>query len=180
RWKRRRRRPGPRGAQAAGRRTDNASAAPVPEFLQPAGGPAAVEDGPEAQAGNAGKDADIGGGDESGVLSQFDHAPVSRAALRSSVITRRRRTSVRMVTTCRVMNRKGKAKNMIKSGMSREGGMVGPSARKTLAGWCRVDHQSTENLMMGTLTAPTRVKTAMTRAARSWSSKARQSAMMPR
>src|SRR5665811_469778 len=42
---------------------------------------------------------------------------------------------------------------MTKSGVSSAGSIVGPPARNTLAGWCKVFHQSTENLMMGMLMA---------------------------
>ena len=38
--------------------------------------------------------------------------------------------------------------------------IAGPPAFKTLAGWCRVFHQSTENFMMGTFTNPTKAKIA--------------------
>ena len=58
--------------------------------------------------------------------------------------------------------------------------MVGPPRRNTEAGWCSVFHQSTENLMIGMLMKPTRVRTAAARAARPGSSSARVSAMMPR
>ena len=40
---------------------------------------------------------------------------------------------------------------MIKSGHSRLASMVGPPMRTTEAGWCSVDHHSTEYLMIGTL-----------------------------
>ena len=58
--------------------------------------------------------------------------------------------------------------------------MVGPPRRITDAGWCSVFHQSTENLMIGTLIAPTSVSTATARAARAGSSIVRQSAITPR
>ena len=51
--------------------------------------------------------------------------------------------------------------------------------RRIEAGWCSVDHQFTENLMIGRLTAPTRVRIATARAARFGSSMVRHSAMMP-
>src|SRR6185503_18752340 len=58
--------------------------------------------------------------------------------------------------------------------------MLGPPIRITEAGWCSVFHQSTENLMIGRLMAPTRVSTAAARAARDGSSTVRHSAMTPR
>ena len=60
-----------------------------------------------------------------------------------------------------------------------EGWIVGPSTRNTEAGWCRVFHQSTENLTIGTFTAPTRVRIDTARAARDGSSMVRHRAMMP-
>ena len=58
--------------------------------------------------------------------------------------------------------------------------MVGPPRRNTEAGWCSVFHQSTENLMIGRLIAPTSVRIAAARAAREGSSTVRHSAMTPR
>ncbi len=58
--------------------------------------------------------------------------------------------------------------------------MVGPSMRKTEAGWCKVFHQSTENLMMGILMKPTSVRTATDLALLVGSSTARDKAIMPR
>ena len=52
--------------------------------------------------------------------------------------------------------------------------------RNTEAGWCSVFHQSTENLMIGRLIAPTSVRIAAARAAREGSSTARHSAITPR
>jgi len=69
---------------------------------------------------------------------------------------------------------------MMKSGVSIEAGILGPVGVRMESGWCSVFHQSTENLMTGMSRAPTSVTTATMRAARSWSSKARQSAMIPR
>ena len=60
-----------------------------------------------------------------------------------------------------------------------EGWMAGPSSRKTEAGWCRVFHQSTENLMTGRLTTPIRVRIDTARAARAGSSMVRHKARMP-
>ena len=57
------------------------------------------------------------------------------------------------------------------------GSSVGPPMRITEAGWCSVFHQSTENLMIGRLIAPTSVSTAAARAAREGSSTARHSAI---
>ena len=55
--------------------------------------------------------------------------------------------------------------------------MAGPPARRMLAGWCSVFHQSTENLMIGRLTEPTRHRIAAARAPRPGSSNASYSAM---
>jgi hypothetical protein len=49
-----------------------------------------------------------------------------------------------------------------------------------LAGWCSVFHQSTENLMMGILMAPTSPRIAAARPARPSSSIACHSAIKPR
>jgi hypothetical protein len=57
--------------------------------------------------------------------------------------------------------------------------MLGPPSRITEAGWCSVFHQSTENLMIGRLMAPTSVRIAAARAAREGSSTVRHSAMTP-
>ncbi len=57
--------------------------------------------------------------------------------------------------------------------------MVGPPIRRIEAGWWSVDHQFTENLMIGRFTAPTRVRIATVRAARFGSSTVRHKAMMP-
>ena len=73
-----------------------------------------------------------------------------------------------------------KAIAMTNSGTSRLGSMVGPPMRNTEAGWCSVFHQSTENLMMGRLTAPTSVRIAAARPARAGSSMVRHSAIRPR
>src|SRR5690606_24925696 len=102
---------------------------------------------PADEEGQAGKDAGIGGGDEFGVRPQPDHRPAPCASRRSSVAMRRRLTSVCMASSCRVANRKVKAKNITRSGIRMESGIFGPSGVKTLAGWCSVLHQSTENLM---------------------------------
>src|SRR4029079_13466716 len=55
-----------------------------------------------------------------------------------------------------------------------------PPMRIAEAGWCSVFRQSTENLMIGKLIAPTSVSTAAARAAREGSSTARHSAINPR
>ena len=48
--------------------------------------------------------------------------------------------------------------------------MAEPPMRKIEDGWCSVFHQSTENLMIGRLTAPTSVSTAAAREPRPGSS----------
>ena len=75
------------------------------------------------------------------------------------------------------IQKKKKAAYMTSSGRSIAGSMAGAPKRLTLAGWCSVLHQSTENLTIGRLTAPTSASTAAARPARRGSSKARQSAM---
>ena len=55
-----------------------------------------------------------------------------------------------------------------------EGSIEGPPRRRMLAGWWSVFHQSTENLMMGTLTKPASARMAAARAPRVGSSKARR------
>src|SRR6202043_3366534 len=55
---------------------------------------------------------------------------------------------------------------MARSGNRIAGWMLGPPTRNRDSGWCSVFHQSTENLMIGKLMAPTRVSTAARRARR--------------
>ena len=66
---------------------------------------------------------------------------------------------------------------MTSSGVRMAGWRLGPPMRNTLAGWCRVFHQSTENLTIGRLMAPTSATMAAIRAARVGSSIACQTAM---
>jgi len=63
--------------------------------------------------------------------------------------------------------------NVVRGEMS----MVGPPMRNTLSPWCKVCHQSTENLMIGMLTKPTTARIAAARAPRVGSSNAFASAM---
>ena len=51
-----------------------------------------------------------------------------------------------------------KASAISSSGHSIEAWIEGPPIFITLAGWCSVFHHSTENLMIGTLTKPTRAR----------------------
>ena len=45
-------------------------------------------------------------------------------------------------------------KNIISKGMSMDGCIAGDSVSLMLAGWCKVFHHSTENLMIGRLAKP--------------------------
>src|SRR5690606_31592920 len=125
---------------AAGRTGGSASATRFQHGELPGRDPGIVER-PADQGGDAQGDPEIGPEDEDSVRSQIDHAPAPCAALRCNVITLRRLTSVCMALSCSVTNRNVNAKNMTKSGTRMEPGMDGPSARNTLAGWCRVLHQ---------------------------------------
>src|SRR5262245_49219707 len=111
----------------------------------------------------------IGGNNEIGMRTQV-HACTSCACIRRMLRTRRRKISLRMAARCSVTNRNVKASAMISSGVSNVGSMVEPPMRKTEAGWCSVFHQSTENLMIGRLTAPTSERIAAARAPRPGSS----------
>ena len=66
---------------------------------------------------------------------------------------------------------------MTSSGSSIDSAIDGPPMRTTLAGWCNVFHQSTENLMIGRLTTPTSARSAPARAPRLRSSNAFTSAI---
>ena len=98
----------------------------------------------------------------------------------SKVRTRRRMISLRMAARCSVRNNSVNAINITTSGTRMVGWIVDPPRRSTEAGWCSVFHQSTENLMMGILIAPTSVRTAAARAARVGSSIVRHNAITPR
>jgi len=79
---------------------------------------------------------------------------------------RRLKISLRMTARCNVTKSNVNASPMISSGVSNDGSMVDPPMRKTEAGWCSVFHQSTENLIIGRLTAPTSDRIAAARAPR--------------
>jgi len=79
---------------------------------------------------------------------------------------RRLKISLRMTARCNAMKSNVNASAMISSGVSNDGSMVDPPMRKTEAGWCSVFHQSTENLIIGRLTAPTSDRIAAARAPR--------------
>jgi hypothetical protein len=53
-----------------------------------------------------------------------------------------------------------KPKAIKSKGSSIDGSIAGASSLLMLAGWCRVFHQSTENLIIGTFTKPTRARIA--------------------
>src|SRR5690348_2607522 len=94
-----------------------------PERREPGLDAARVENRVEDQGENAEGDAEIGGDDEHAIVVERDHALSLAAACRSSVISRRRRISVRMRTRCRLRNRKVKASVITSKGTSMEGGM---------------------------------------------------------
>src|SRR6202030_4328138 len=94
------------------------------------------------------------------------HAARWLACIICKLRSRRRRISLRIAARCSVRNNSVNASAITSSGIRKARSSVGPSIRNTEAGWCSVFHQSTENLMIGRLIAPTRVKTAAARAAR--------------
>ena len=69
-----------------------------------------------------------------------------------------------MAARCSVTNSSVKASAITSSGTGCVGWMLGPPSCITEAGWCSVFHQSTENLMIGRLIAPTSVRIAAARA----------------
>src|SRR5262249_30173817 len=127
----------------------------------------AVEYDPRDQSGNDCDRRCIGSHDECGMRAEIHPhrrawAPARRII---SVGTRRRMISLRMAARCSVRNNSVNATAMTMSGSRIAGCIVDPPRRSTEAGWCSVFHQSTENLMIGILIAPTSVKTAAARAA---------------
>src|SRR5262249_27833266 len=124
----------------------------------------------------------IGGHDERGMWTEMHHHDSAGSAACSIIMlrTRRRTISLRMAARCRVRNRSVNAIAMTMSGTRIAEWIVDPPRRSTEAGWCSVFHQSTENLIMGTLIAPTSVSTAAARAAWVGSSTVRHSAITPR
>src|SRR3712207_6351703 len=111
-----------------------------------------VQDGTQDEAGDQQGGDRIGRGDEESVRNHQAACASRRSASRMvSVRTRRRRISVRMPDRCRAIPTSVKASAITRSGTSMEAWMVGPPRRNTEAGWCRVFHQSTENLTIGTL-----------------------------
>ncbi len=82
-----------------------------------------------------------------------------------------------MRTISKVTNSSMNPRAMTNSGTSIEATIVGLPSRSTLAGWCNVFHQSTENLMIGKLTTPTKAKTDPARPPRDGSSNPFTSAM---
>src|SRR3954463_8334772 len=135
----------------------------------------------------------IGRHDEGRVgTERHDHAaptsfdvPTSANAARLACIicrdrTRRRQISLRIAARCSVTNSRVNATAITSNGIRNDLSSDEPPIRITEAGWCSVFHQSTENLMMGRLMAPTSVSTAAARAAREGSSTARHSAIRPR
>jgi len=101
-------------------------------------------------------------------------------ALRRSAMALRSFSMVRMRSTSSVRNSSEKPAAITSRGTSIEMSIRGPPTRMTLAGWCNVFHQSTENLMIGRLTAPTSARTEPALPPREGSSKAFTSAMYPR
>lgn len=65
-----------------------------------------------------------------------------------------------------VIKKAWKPTNIVNKGHNIEASIDTPPERKRLAGWCRVFHQSTENLTIGRLIAPTRANIAAGRAPR--------------
>src|SRR5690348_12666231 len=119
--------------------------------------------------------------DEVGVRAQVHVASASVCACNICIVrTRRRRIPLRMAARCSVKNSSVKALAITRSGTRIDLSMAEPPMRRIDAGWCKVFHQSTENLMIGRLSAPTSVKTAAAREPRFGSSAVQYSAMTPR
>src|SRR5262249_44601938 len=126
-----------------------------------------VEGDPGGQCGHHKYRDRVSGDDEIGVRPEIHVASANSCACSNRMLrTRRRRISLRMLANRRVTNSSVKGNAMIRSGASNDGSIVGPPMRNTEAGWCSVFHQSTENLMIGRLTAPTRDRIAAARASR--------------
>src|SRR3954454_16776649 len=119
------------------------------------------------------------------VLPSREPVPTSENATRLACIicrdrTRRRKISLRIAARCSVTNSRVNAIAITSNGIKKDLSSDEPPIRITEAGWCSVFHQSTENLMIGRLMAPTSVSTARAGAAREGSSTARHSAIRPR
>src|SRR6266511_2290554 len=154
----------------------------------------ALEAGKRRQIGPRGRMSDEGRGDarriagaepqyeQCGMRTEVHHDGPARMPACSiiSVRTRRRMISLRIAARCNVTNNSVNATAMTMSGTRIAGWIAGPPRRSTEAGWCSVFHQSTENLMIGILIAPTSVSTAAARAACVGSSMVRHNASMPR
>ncbi len=69
-------------------------------------------------------------------------------------------------------NRDARAVNIANSGTSIEESIATPPFLSTLAGWCRVDHMSTENFTIGTFMALNTANKAAALEALAWSSNA--------
>src|SRR5258706_15974827 len=124
----------------------------------------------------------IGSHDERGMRTEMHHHdPAGEAACSIIMLrTRRRMISLRMAARLRVRNKSVNAMAMTMRGTRIAGWIVDPPRRSTEVGWCSVFHQSTENLIMGMLIAPTSVSIAAARAACVGSSIVRHSAITPR
>src|SRR3954467_13423718 len=119
------------------------------------------------------------------VLPSREPVPTSESATRLACIicrdrTRRRKISLRIAARCSVTQRRGNAIAITSSGIKKDLSSDEPPIRITEAGWCSVFHQSTENLMIGRLSAPTSVRMAEGRAAPVGAAHARHSALTPR
>jgi hypothetical protein len=84
---------------------------------------------------------------------------------------------VRMRNSSKVANKSAKPSAITSNGTSIGKAIAGPPSRMTLAGWCRVFHQTTENLMIGRLTTPTNARTEPALPPRTGSSNAFTSAI---
>src|SRR5262249_55583803 len=90
----------------------------------------------------------VGGDDEFDMRRCLHSHPAALAWSSRMVRTRRRKISLRMAASHSVTNRRVNAAAISKSGIKIVGSMVEPPRRNTDAPWCRVFHQSTENLMI--------------------------------
>src|SRR5690606_36207928 len=138
------------------------------------GAPAAKEKERKDQGGEQ-----IASPDIAGVAAHGEKLGHQRPSTERRPSARRRAatSSLRMRWIRTTTKKSMKATAMISSGQSMLLWIVGVLIRLTLAGWCSVFHQSTQNLMIGRLMTPTSARTAPARRPRSSSSKALVSAM---
>src|SRR6516165_3931965 len=112
--------------------------------------------------------------------SRAEWGAAAGTALRRSAMALRSFNTVRIRSISSATNNSEKPAAITSNGTSIEMSIRGPPIRMTLAGWCRVFHQSTENLMIGRLTTPTSASTEPALPPREGSSNAFTNAIYPR